>query len=132
MRIIVEKRKEWIFLKKYQKINIESAILDEEQLKKHLEKMAMQHTLKNKSNKNTYPIPILLENYTIIKEVYDLLNEHIKLGINIHPAGEGILDSFYIMEEVVRQIQREIRLKKYTNFVGIQNGKQAGFARIYV
>ena len=119
-------------MKKYQKINIESAILDEEQLKKHLEKMAMQHTLKNKSNKNTYPIPILLENYTIIKEVYDLLNEHIKLGINIHPAGEWILDNFYIIEEVVRQIQREITLKKYTNFVGIQNGKYAGFARIYV
>ena len=119
-------------MKKYQKINIESAILDEEQLKKHLEKMAMQHTLKAKSNKNTYPIPVLLDNYLSIKEVYNLLNEHIKLGITIHPAGEWILDNFYIIEEAVSQIQKEMSLKKYTNFVGIQNGKYAGFARIYV
>ena len=119
-------------MKRYQKINIENAILDEEQLKKHLEKMAMQHILKNKSNKETYPIPQLLENYSNIKLVYDLLNEHIKLGINIHPAGEWILDNFYIVEETVSQIQKEMTLKKYTDFVGIENGKYAGFARIYV
>ena len=119
-------------MRKYQKLNIEGAILDEEQLEKHLEKMAMQHTLKVKSNKSTYPIPQMLENYYTIKTVYNLLNEHIKLKINIHPAGEWILDNFYIIEEVVRQIEKEMTIKKYTDFVGIQNGKYAGFARIYV
>ncbi len=119
-------------MKNFQKLDIEGAILDEEQLKKHLEKMAMQHTLKSKANKNTYPVPQLVENYIKIKNVYKLLNEHIKLGINIHPAGEWILDNFYIIEEAVRQIEKEMTLKKYANFVGIQNGKYAGFARIYV
>ena len=111
----MRKNKEWIFLKKYQKLNIEGAILDEEQLKKHLEKIAMQHILKSKSNKSTYPIPQLLDNYVKIKNVYNLLNEHIKLGINIHPAGEWILDNFYIIEESVRQIEKEITIKKYTS-----------------
>ena len=119
-------------MKEYQRLDIEGAILDEEQLKKHLEKMAMQHTLRAKSSKHTYPIPQMLENYAIIKNVYNLLNEHIKLGINIHPAGEWVLDNFYIIEEAVRQIEKEITIKKYTNFVGIHNGKYAGFARIYV
>jgi len=59
MLIIGEKSKEWIFLKKYQKLDIEGAVLDEEQLKKHLEKMAIQHTLRVKSNKSTYPVPLL-------------------------------------------------------------------------
>ncbi len=119
-------------MKKYQKLDIEVAILDEEQLKKQLEKMAMKHILKARSNKSTYPVPQLLENYIKIKNVYNLLNEHIKLGINIHPAGEWILDNFYIIEEAVRQIEKEMTLKKYKNFVGIQNGKYAGFARVYV
>lgn len=119
-------------MRKNNKINIESAILDEEQLKKHLEKMAMQHILKNKSDKSTYPVPQLIENYETIKTVYNLLNEHIKLDINIHPAGEWILDNFYIIEEAVKQIKKELTIKKYTNFVGIQNGRYAGFARIYV
>ncbi len=119
-------------MKKYQKLNIEGTILDEEQLQKHLQRMAMQYTLKSKSDKTTYPIPSLIDNYLEIKKVYNLLNEHIKLGINIYPAGEWILDNFYIVEEVVRQIQKEMTIKKYTNFVGIQNGEYAGFARIYV
>ena len=119
-------------MRKYQKLDIEGAILDEEQLKKHMEKIAIQHTLKQKTDKSTYPIPQMLDNYTLIKNTYNLLNEHIKLGINIHPAGEWILDNFYIIEESVRQIEKEITLKKYTNFVGIQNGKYTGFARIYV
>ena len=59
--------KEWIFLKKYQKLDIEGAILDEEQLKKHMEKIAIQHTLKQKSDKSTYPIPQMLTNYLLIK-----------------------------------------------------------------
>ena len=91
-------------MKKYQKLDIEGAILDEEQLKKHMEKIAIQHTLKQQSDKSTYPIPQMLTNYTLIKSTYNLLNEHIKLGINIHPAGEWILDNFYIVEESVRQI----------------------------
>ena len=84
-------------MRKYQKLEIEGAILDEEQLKKHMEKIAIQHTLKSKSDKSTYPIPQMLANYTLIKSTYNLLNEHIKLGINIHPAGECILDNFYIV-----------------------------------
>ena len=119
-------------MKKYQTINIENTILDEEQLKKQLEKTAMKYTIKNKSNKNTYPIQQLIKNYNTIKTIYNLLNEHIKLGINIHPAGEWILDNFYIIEETVRQIQKELTITKYTNFPGIQNGKYKGFARIYI
>ena len=119
-------------MKKYQTINIENTILDEEQLKKQLEKTAMKYTIKNKTNKNTYPIQQLIKNYNTIKTIYNLLNEHIKLGINIHPAGEWILDNFYIIEETVRQIQKELTIKKYTNFPGIQNGKYKGFARIYI
>ena len=51
-----------------------------------------------KTNKNTYPIPQMLDNKKKKKNVYNLLNEHIKLGISIHPAGEWILDNFYIIE----------------------------------
>ena len=94
--------------------------------------MEMQHKLKKQSNKNTYPISQLLENYVKIKKVYQLLNEHIKLDISIHPAGEWILDNFYIIEESVKQIEKEMSIKKYINFTGIQNGKYKGFARIYV
>ena len=88
--------------------------------------------MQDKSNKYTYPIPRLKENFEFITEVYNLLNEHIKLKLPIHPAGEWILDNFYIIDETVKTVTKELTLKKYTNFLGIANGPYAGFARIYV
>ncbi|MEI3401419.1 MAG: hypothetical protein V8R51_03405 [Clostridia bacterium] len=73
----------------FEKISeIRNGDLDEEQLKAHMEKIAIQHTLKAKSNKNTYPVPQMLEDYTTIKNVYNLLNEHIRIRNKYPPAGE--------------------------------------------
>lgn len=113
-------------------LKINGTLLDKNQLENHLQKIASIHNLSNKSQKDTYPVPHMLENFKIIEQVYQLLNEHLKLGISIHPAGEWLLDNLYIIEETVKQIQKELTLKKYTNFVGIANGTYQGFARIYV
>ena len=113
-------------------LKINGIALDKKQLCNHLEKIASGHNLVNKSDKQTYPIPHLKESFNVIKEVYNLLNEHLKLGIGIHPAGEWLLDNLYIIEETVKQIEKELTLKKYINFVGIANGEYKGFARIYV
>lgn len=119
-------------MKNYKILNTKSVVLDKYQLGKYLEKLASDHVLKEKSDKNTYPIPRLQENFDIITTVYNLLNEHIKLKIPIHPAGEWLLDNYYVIEETVKSIEKELTLKKYTNFLGIANGVNYGFARIYV
>lgn len=116
----------------YKILNIKGALLDTQQLEDYLRKIASGHILQDKSNKYTYPIPRLKENFEFITEVYNLLNEHIKLKLPIHPAGEWILDNFYIIDETVKTVTKELTLKKYTNFLGIANGPYAGFARIYV
>jgi len=113
-------------------LNIKGALLDKNQLENYLEKVASEHILQAKSNKDTYPIPRLEENFKQITETYDILNTHLKLGINVHPAGEWLLDNYYIIEETYKTIKKELSLKKYTSFVGIQNGEYEGFARIYV
>ena len=113
-------------------LKINGTILGKEQLENHLQKIATNHNISTKSQKDTYPVPHMLENFKVIEQVYNLLNEHLKLQISIHPAGEWLLDNFYIIEETVKQISKELSLKKYTNFVGIANGQYKGFARIYV
>ena len=116
----------------YRFININGVAVENKALEKHLEKIASNHITIAKSVKQTYPIPRMKENYTAIKEVYDLLNMHLKLGIGIHPAGEWLLDNFYVIEEIVKSVQKELTLKKYINFTGLQNGVYEGFARIYI
>lgn len=113
-------------------LNIKGALLDKYQLENYLEKIASDHVLQEQSDKQTYPIPRLIDNFKFITKTYDLLNKDIKMGINIHPAGEWLLDNYYIIEEIAKTIQKELTLKKYTNFVGISNGPYEGFARIYV
>ena len=113
-------------------LKINGTLIDQKQLEEHLQKIASSHNLSNRSQKNTYPVPRMLENFHVIQEVYNLLNEHLKLGISIHPAGEWLLDNLYIIEQTVKQIEKELTLKKYINFVGIANGPYKGFARIYV
>ena len=107
------------------------AILTTNELEDYLEKLGAIHNLTAKSNKSTYPVPRMLDNFYVIKEVYEMLNDHVKLGITIHPAGEWILDNFYIIEENVKVIKQELTLKKYKNFVGLKNGPHSGFARVY-
>ena len=119
-------------MKTYKVLNIKGAVIDNIGLQKYLEKLASDHILKEKSEKDTYPIPRMMENFDVITEVYRLLNEHIKLKIPIHPAGEWLLDNYYVIEETVKNIEKEMTLKKYTRFLGLANSINYGFARIYV
>ena len=116
----------------YKELTIKGVGLDSLQLENYLEKLASDQVLQDSSKKNTYPIPKVKENFELIKEVYFLLNEHIKLGLPIHPAGEWLLDNFYIIEETVKNICKNLSLQKYKKFLGIRSGSYQGFARIYV
>ena len=119
-------------MKKNKKLNMNGTLLDKNQFAKHIEKVASEHNIRSFSNKNTYPIYGLLDDYHFILETYNLLTKHLKLGIKIHAAGEWILDNFYIIEETVKVIQKELPFKKYRKMIGLSNDRYYGFARIYV
>ncbi len=116
----------------YKVLNIKGAVLDKGQLEIYMEKIAADHNLQHFSNAKTYPIPRLKDNFKFITKTYNILNEHIKIGIDIYPAGEWLLDNYYIIEETVQTIVKEISQKKYKSFIGLSNAPYEGFARIYV
>ncbi len=113
-------------------LNIKGALINKQELKNYLEKIASEHILKGSSDKKTYPIPRLLDNFEYITKTYEMLNEHLKLGINVHQAGEWLLDNYYIIEETVKEVRKNLPLKKYVKFVGLSSGKYKGYARSYV
>ena len=110
-------------------LNTKDALLNKSDLEEYLAKFASDNIVKESSRKETYPIPRVRENCKYISLVYTLLNEHIKIGIPIHPAGEWILDNFYIIEKSAKEVEKELPLSKYIKFPGIL---QSGFARIFV
>ena len=107
-------------------------LLDKKQLEKYMEKLASDQVIQEYSDERTYPIERLQKSFDYITMVYNLLNEHIKLGIDIHPAGEWLLDNYYIVEEKLKEIKETLTLNKYKKFFGISNGRYKGYARIYV
>ncbi len=119
-------------MKKSRSLNIRGTLLDRNQLSHYTEKIAAEHTVKSSSSKDTYPVPNVKKDYQFILETYQLLARHIKLGIKIHSAGEWLLDNFYIIEETVKAIEKEMPIKKYQSMIGISGGRFAGFARSYV
>ena len=119
-------------MKYYKNLNIKGAILDKYALGKYIEKVAENHNVVTKSDKKTYPIPGMKDNFNFIYQTYKLLNEHLKLGISIHSAGEWILDNFYLIEETVKNLEKEINIKDYKKLNGIGDGKYDGYARVYV
>lgn len=119
-------------MKKYKYLNIKGTNLEENQLEKYLKQVAEEHIISKNSEKITYPINKVEENFKTILRTYELLNEHLRLGIKIHSAGEWLLDNFYVIEETVKNIEKSLTIKKYTKLPGIANAKYKGFARIYV
>ena len=48
-------------------LKISGTVLDKNQLENHLQKIASSHNLVNKSQKETYPVPHMLENFRVIR-----------------------------------------------------------------
>ena len=116
----------------YKTLNTKEIVLDKKLLKEYLAKLAADSIIKEKSSLDTYPIPRVLDNFEYITLIYTLLNQHVKLGIPIHPAGEWLLDNFYLIENTVKILQKSLSKNKYEKFPRIANGVNAGFARIFV
>ena len=119
-------------MNKYKYLNIKGANLEDNQLYDYLKHSAEEDLIIKNSNKKTFPIKALKKDFNIILKTYKLLNEHLKLGINIHSAGEWLLDNFYIIEECEKNVEKNLKLKKYISLPGLDNEKYKGFSRIYV
>ena len=104
-------------------------ILDKEKIKENLTKIASNYTITQRSHIKTYPIPRLKKNCKYIYLVYTLLNEHAKLKIPIHPAGEWILDNYYLIEKSTKTICKELSRERYLKYPGT---RENGFAIIYI
>ena len=117
---------------KYKTLGVDGVELSKEQLTLYMKKIASNHILRIKSDKKTFPVFRVKDNLKFILEVYNILNEDIKNKIPIHPAGEWVLDNYYIIEKNAKVIMKDLTIKKYKRLIGIANGQHEGYARAYI
>jgi cellobiose phosphorylase len=73
----------------------------------------------------------LADNEALLKRVCSLLAETVKENQNIAPAGEWLLDNFYLIEEQIRMAKRHFSKGYSKELPCLSNGPSAGLPRVY-
>ena len=124
----------WVLIARIRKrvnINIRDASLSVEELEDHARKMALDHLVSSKGNIVNRPISRMNENYSYIRQVYKDLNTEAMQKRAIPPAAEWLLDNYYIIEEQVKIVRRDLKQKNYAKLPVLKNGHFKGYARIF-
>jgi cyclic beta-1,2-glucan synthetase len=73
----------------------------------------------------------LAENENILTGVRNLLEDAVKANLRIVPAGEWLLDNFYLIEEQIRTARRHLPKDYSRELPRLLNGPSAGLPRVY-
>lgn len=119
-----------IYLRKNRNIEIRGASLTEEVLEDHARTIAREHSASLKFYTTSWPMVRMNSNYDTILSVCRSLNEDVAQKRTVPPAAEWLLDNFYIMEEQVKIIRRDLTKREYNNLPILSKGPSRGHARI--
>ena len=96
-------------------------------MENYAKRIAIEHNVQGRVSKKSYPIKLLNRDFEIIKKAYDILTESITLNISIPPSGEWLLDNFYVIEEQVNNIKKELKYSYYKELPAVK-----GKSRIFI
>ncbi|HSG73024.1 MAG TPA: cyclic beta 1-2 glucan synthetase, partial [Planctomycetaceae bacterium] len=101
-----------------------------DQLERHAMSIAASHQLAPDRARDKL-LPRLAENERVLVETYDLMAEASLKNRRIEPAGEWLLDNFYLIEEQIRSIRRLLPPSYSRELPRLSSGSAAGFPRTY-
>jgi len=101
-----------------------------EQFKNHAKKLAQRHQISYKKGRNRLLLR-LRKNKKVLSEIHELLNETGKSKRRISPAGEWLLDNYYLIEEQIRLAQKYLPENYIRELPHILRGPLAGYPRVY-
>lgn len=112
-------------------INIRNASLTVEELEHHARRMAIDHAVSTKRGNLHWPMTRLNENYSVILSLYKDLNDDLNQKRTVPSAAEWLLDNFYVIEEQVKGIRRDLTKKNYNQLPVLKNGPFKGHTRVF-
>jgi cellobiose phosphorylase len=100
------------------------------QMKLHGKTLAGSHKL-TKERASPLLLTRLKANENVLVETHALLTAAVKVKRLITPAGEWLLDNFYLIEEQVRTAKRHLPKSYHRELPLLINGPSAGLPRVY-
>ena len=101
-----------------------------DQMEQHGKTLADSHTL-SPGHAPDRLLTRLAENEGLLIGVQDLLTEAVKADRRITPAGEWLLDNFYLIEEQIRTARRHLPKGYSRELPRLLHGPSAGLPRVY-
>lgn len=116
--------------RKRKNLHIRNASLTVEELESHARRMAIDHSITLKKSSLNWPIKRLNENYTMILNLYKELNKDTLLKKAVPPSAEWLLDNFYVIEEQVKMLRKDLNKKQYRELPVLKKGNFKGSSRV--
>ena len=110
---------------------LRSELFSSEQMEQYGKVLAGQHIPGPKAEPEQHLLSRLTENEAILLEVHELISEAVKASRQITPAGEWLLDNFYLIEEQVRTGRRHLPKGYSKELPRLFSGPSAGLPRVY-
>src|SRR6266581_2551477 len=112
------------------KLPLRSELFSTDQMEEHGKTLAASHKLSTKGAASRL-LTRLAENEDVLIGVHGLLIEAVKADRRIAPAGEWLLDNFYLIEEQIRTAKRHLPKGYSRELPRLMNGPSAGLPRVY-
>ena len=109
---------------------LRSELFSAEQMKQHGRALAGQHKL-SPGRAPDQLLARLAENESVLVAVHALLTEALAAERQITPAGEWLLDNFYLIEEQIRTAKRHLPKGYSRELPRLLHGPSAGLPRVY-
>jgi cyclic beta-1,2-glucan synthetase len=109
---------------------LRAALFSREQMEQRGTVLAGAHHLSTKRGGDEL-LTRLAENETLLAAVRTLLTEAVNDDRRITPAGEWLLDNFYLVEEQIRTARRHLPASYSRELPRLADGPSAGLPRVY-
>ncbi|MGA7722066.1 MAG: glucoamylase family protein [Ignavibacteriaceae bacterium] len=110
---------------------LRSELFSADQMEQHGKTLAHSHSLGSQRTPDHHLLTRLAENEIFLFEVHNLLTETVKANHQITPAGEWLLDNFYLIEEQIRTGKRHLPKGYIRELPSLLSGPSKGLPRVY-
>ena len=119
-------------MKKYanEKPPLRAELFSADQMEKYGKTLAAEHAL-GEGPAPDQLLKRLANNEEVLLEVHNLLTETVKAARQITPAGEWLLDNFYLIEDQIRTGKRHLPRRYSQALPWLYNGQSKGLPRVY-
>jgi len=107
-----------------------SELFSADQMEQHGKSLAAAHKLTSARGRDQL-LPNLAANEAVLIETCNLLTKAVTANRRITPAGEWLLDNFYLIEEQIRTAKRHLPKDYSRELPRLVGGASAGLPRVY-